>query len=1584
MKKILLLFLFTFSTWCADAQTIVDCTQLPLQFSHCYDDNDNTSWWFESSDGSPVRLTFNAGGIESCCDDILIYDGDDNTANLLYQGNNGGDLSGLVVESTGDSLFFEIDADGSVSCASGSGCCSTEWDFTVACATCVSPEAAYAVRQDCLNGPQFFVDVDITSLGSATSLTISDNQASTAQTASAVGLYSFGPFVNNTDVIISVASDDDVNCALSSGTLTQEQCALNVVDCTQPTLEFNYCYDDNDNTSWWFESSDGSPVRLTFNAGGIESCCDNILIYDGDDNTANLLYQGNNGGDLSGLVVESTGDSLFFEIDADGSVSCASGSGCCSTEWDFTVACATCVSPEAAYAVRQDCLNGPQFFVDVDITSLGSATSLTISDNQASTAQTASAVGLYSFGPFVNNTDVIISVASDDDVNCVLTSGTLTQEQCVLNVVDCTQPPLEFNYCYDNNDDTTWLFVSSDGSPVRLIFSTGTIESCCDDILVYDGSDNTANLIYQGNNGGDLSGLEFQSTGDSLFLEVDSDSSVSCASGSRTEWDFTVSCATCVNPEANYAVRSDCANTPQFFVDVDITSLGSATSLTISDNQASTAQTASAVGLYSFGPFVNNTDVIISVASDDDVNCELTSTTLTQEYCLDNIVDCDEGPVNTTFCYFDDIDDDPSIATFTYTSSNGLPLNFVINDGQMEGCCDELVIIDSDGTELYNQNIADPSGISFQSSGDTISWYINSDGSVNCSENGYTPFDVTVSCATCINPAATYQAVDDCANGDQFLIDVNITTLGDATSLTISNNIDATTVPVTATGVYQIGPFPFLEDVVVTISNDQDVNCVISSSAIQLLACPPENDNPCDATVALVNDDQTCDLLTAGSLIEATDSGIPTSFCTGNPDDDVWFQFTALSEVQLISLINIAGGGFNMDYALYEGDCDNLIELECTNDTASVTPLLIVGNTYYIRVFSGGSNPETTTFDLCIKEAPTNIICENAENFCAEPGGALTTSNIVGIPDPTDIACLYSAPNPTWNIIQIGDPGLIEIEISQTDANDSGLDVDFVLWGPFDSLENACGNLDLGCPNSGGDCPNNTSNPNFYPYGNIVDCSYSGSAIENLTINDALSGEIYILLVTNYSDEVGTISISQTNSGGPDDGNITAEIEVDLGLDQTFCGFESYDIIADSPFADSYEWYCDGFIIEGETSSTLTVTESCTYTVIAYDEQCDAQAQDSVTIIFGDESVANVVPNIITCDDISADGIEDFDLDMQTAGVLGTQDATEFNVTYHLSLADAQANIGALASPYTNISNPQTIFVRIEDANANFCFATTTFDLIISGPTPDATSVAIEACDDDTDGVTLFDLAAHDANVLNGQDDTIFTVSYYETEADAEAGTNAIDTSVLYSSASQTIYARVENNIVFDCYSTTPFDLIVKPLPSTSFTTDFEYEVCPNATVPILITATANNYSESEVSIAWYQDGGVIAGETGLTLPVLEAGLYEIEVTFNDATMCSSITAQTIIELDSCVIPQGISPNGDGMNDTFDLSSYDVSKLEIFNRNGTLVYSKNNYTNEWYGQTNDGDELPVGTYFYTMEYEDGKRRSAWVYIQRLN
>ena len=147
------------------------------------------------------------------------------------------------------------------------------------------------------------------------------------------------------------------------------------------------------------------------------------------------------------------------------------------------------------------------------------------------------------------------------------------------------------------------------------------------------------------------------------------------------------------------------------------------------------------------------------------------------------------------------------------------------------------------------------------------------------------------------------------------MIDVDITSLGDAESLTISDNQGGDTQAATATGVYTFGPYPFLTDIVISVANDQDVNCVINSNAIQLFACPPANDNCSGAEEAIVNIDESCELLTTGTITAASPSP-DSSSCIGD-DDDVWFEFTALSEVQLISLVNISGSTTNLGHGLY-------------------------------------------------------------------------------------------------------------------------------------------------------------------------------------------------------------------------------------------------------------------------------------------------------------------------------------------------------------------------------------------------------------------------------------------------------------------------------------------------------------------------------------------------------------------------------------------------------------------------------------------------------------------------------------------
>ena len=106
-------------------------------------------------------------------------------------------------------------------------------------------------------------------------------------------------------------------------------------------------------------------------------------------------------------------------------------------------------------------------------------------------------------------------------------------------------------------------------------------------------------------------------------------------------------------------------------------------------------------------------------------------------------------------------------------------------------------------------------------------------------------------------------------------------------------------------------------------------------------------------------------------------------------------------------------------------------------------------------------------------------------------------------------------------------------------------------------------------------------------------------------------------------------------------------------------------------------------------------------------------------------------------------------------------------------------------------------------------------------------------------------------------------------------------------------------------------------------------------------------------------------------------GDYTVKVSTPEG--CISEKSLNVSEI-NCLIQKGISPNGDGYNESFLLN--DTKKLQIFNRYGTRVYSLSNYTNQWHGQTDDGSELPDGTYYYVIERNNEETVTGWIYINR--
>jgi large repetitive protein len=138
----------------------------------------------------------------------------------------------------------------------------------------------------------------------------------------------------------------------------------------------------------------------------------------------------------------------------------------------------------------------------------------------------------------------------------------------------------------------------------------------------------------------------------------------------------------------------------------------------------------------------------------------------------------------------------------------------------------------------------------------------------------------------------------------------------------------------------------------------------------------------------------------------------------------------------------------------------------------------------------------------------------------------------------------------------------------------------------------------------------------------------------------------------------------------------------------------------------------------------------------------------------------------------------------------------------------------------------------------------------------------------------------------------------------------------------------------------------------------------------------------------WYTADGTPAGGNDDFLNVSEFALLnpgqvfpiQFVLTVSDG-VCENSVVFEVPDI-ACMVQRGISPNGDEFNQTFDLTSMGVRKLVIFNRYGTEVYSRSNYANEWYGQTNSGDELPSGTYYYMFERNTGETRTGWIYINR--
>ncbi|MFT4610976.1 MAG: gliding motility-associated-like protein [Glaciecola sp.] len=221
------------------------------------------------------------------------------------------------------------------------------------------------------------------------------------------------------------------------------------------------------------------------------------------------------------------------------------------------------------------------------------------------------------------------------------------------------------------------------------------------------------------------------------------------------------------------------------------------------------------------------------------------------------------------------------------------------------------------------------------------------------------------------------------------------------------------------------------------------------------------------------------------------------------------------------------------------------------------------------------------------------------------------------------------------------------------------------------------------------------------------------------------------------------------------------------------------------------------------------------------DINCFGNSQFELEV--GSLPLFNEPSDIFVCDDISNDGIENFDLSIQileiSEGIVQT-----LSISFHPSQFEADQDLNEFPLDFDNFTNPQQVYARIE--NGTYCHAIVGFNInVIQVPDVNAPSDLIQ-CDTDYDGFVSFDLTNVEVEILDVRQDDI-VISYHESFDGAETDTEIISAPENYTNTSnpQTAYIKI-NNTVSNCYVTLPINLIVNLPPAII---DFQtFGICDN------------------------------------------------------------------------------------------------------------------------------------------------------------
>ncbi|MFD1163151.1 choice-of-anchor L domain-containing protein [Hwangdonia seohaensis] len=504
-------------------------------------------------------------------------------------------------------------------------------------------------------------------------------------------------------------------------------------------------------------------------------------------------------------------------------------------------------------------------------------------------------------------------------------------------------------------------------------------------------------------------------------------------------------------------------------------------------------------------------------------------------------------------------------------------------------------------------------------------------------------------------------------------------------------------------------------------------------------------------------------------------------------------------------------------------DDDGIVSI----DLASLDDIVTNGNTdFEVRYYPTNTDAENNTNQLppfYTNTGPIETIFARIENI----NTGCSTINPFDIeifvapaatsPSPEVICDNDSNPEDGFSIINL------DGAISEVVANPTGLDIDF-----FNSFDDADNNV------------NPITNTTSYNANTQIVYIRVGN-------NDSLGcyNIVEYEITVNTTPVIPDITPFQICN---DDGTFTADfllVDKDAEILNGQTGKEVY-YFEDAAFTIPI----DKNVVYQNTSPSQTI-----YVRVENITDATCSATSSFTIQVSSDPVYNAFNPYLICDDITNDQIHVFDLSEKVTEISqGSPD--NLNVTFHLNRQDAEDNLNPQPLQYTNVSNPQSLYVRIENS-ASFCYVVEELGINIIA-SPDLTDATpFENCDTDYDGFVSFNLEDADFQINDRLQNNLIT-NYFENFSDINQNdgldnSNEITDPTNYMSDTKTVYIKVANTLT-GCFSVIPLDLVVvSPPPTNNIGT---IEICDNDTATFnLATVDAQIVNDpSAVSISYHDN----------------------------------------------------------------------------------------------------------------------------------